>query len=49
MSLAESLGFAVLLIGVVMYASKMAIEGEPIDVLTLAALCIAVGYMGHKL
>lgn len=49
MSLHESFGFVVLLVGLVAFGAKLGVEGEPIDVLALIAIAISVGFMGHKL
>lgn len=50
MSLAEYLGFAVLLVGLVAFAAKLTIENsEPLDIFAIIAIAIAVGFMGNKL
>jgi|LakMenEpi03Aug12_release.lakeMendotaPanAssembly.Ray.scaffolds.fasta_scaffold5406613_1 hypothetical protein len=49
MSLAESIGFCALLIGVVGFAAKLAVESEVLDVLALVGCAVAVGYMGKLL
>ena len=49
MSPIPSLGFVALLVGIVLYGTKMAIEGEPVDVLTLIGMTFALGYIGGTL
>lgn len=49
MSLPETIGFCVLLVGAVAFSAKLSIEGEPIDVMALICCCVAVGFMGAKL
>ena len=49
MSLEMTIGFCVVLVGVIGFAARMAVEGEPMDVLTLVALAAAAGYMVTKL
>jgi hypothetical protein len=49
MSLHESLGFAVLLVGLVVFGAKLAVDGEPVDVMALIAISVTVGFMATKL
>ncbi len=44
-----TIGFCVVLVGVIGFAARMAVDGEPLDVFTLVALATAAGYMGTKL
>ena len=49
MTLPETIGFSLLLLGVIAFGSKLAVEGEPVDVLALVGFAAAAGYMGNLL
>ena len=45
MTPAEIFGLCTLLVGGVGFSAKLLVEAEPLDVLTLAAICVALGYL----
>ena len=49
MTLPQTFGFAAALVGAIIFAAKLAVEGELTDVFALVGLCVTVGYMGNLL
>jgi hypothetical protein len=49
MSLPQSIGFCLLIVGVIVFGAKVGIDGEPTDVLALIGMALATGYMGSML
>lgn len=49
MTLPEILGFCCLLVGVIAFAAKLAIENDLIDIFALIGFCATAGYMARLL
>jgi hypothetical protein len=45
MTLPQTFGFCTLLVGLIVFAARLSVEADPIDVMSLVALSIATGYM----